>query len=192
MKLELHWRGPYGAGLFPETPEAMEGLLGAGVYLRIKRYAGGRTVAYVGQSKQVLARMDQHVSAVLGLAHVLRDESGQVVFTPAFDVRLRGLNDIETVAGLALAEARRMRFFCAFCDDGFDSDFLGLVEYLLMRRLAESGSGGTAENINHPPVAEFDTEVTVESEFSALAAPDGKLLHGLIGDAPLRLEEDSG
>ena len=192
MKLDLHWRGPYGAGLFPDTPEAMEGLLGAGIYLRIKRYAGGRTVAYVGQSKQLLARMDQHVSAVLGLAHVLRDESGQVVFQPAFDARLRALNDIETVAGLALAEARRMRFFCAFSDDGFDSDFLGLVEYLLIQRLAESGKGGNAENINRPPVAEFDHEVIVESEFDGVAAADEKLLRGLIGEAPLALEGTLG
>ena len=136
--------------------------------------------------------MDQHVSAGLGLAHVLRDESGQVVFQPAFDARLRALNDIETVAGLALAEARRMRFFCAFCDDGFDSDFLGLVEYLLMQRLAESGKGGNAENINRPPVAEFDHEVIVESEFDGVAAADEKLLRGLIGEAPLALEGTLG
>ena len=119
MNLELNWRGPYGAGLFPQTLEAMAELLNAGVYLRIKRYAGERTVAYVGQSKQLLARMDQHVSAVLGLDHALRDETGRVGFLPAFDARFRSLNDIETVVGLALADARCMRFFCALCDDGF-------------------------------------------------------------------------
>ena len=141
MKLELHWCGPYGAGHFPEDSEAMAELLRAGVYLRVKSYARGRNVAYVGQSKQVLARIDQHVGAVLGLGHGLRDESGRMVFTPAFDARLRALNDIEKVAQLALAEARRMRFFCAFCDDGFDSDFLGLVEYLLMQRLCKTFDG---------------------------------------------------
>ena len=85
-----------------------------------------------------------------------------------------------------------MRFFCAFCDDGVDSDFLGLVEYLLMQRLAESGKGGNAENINRPPVAEFDHEVIVESEFDGVAAADEKLLRGLIGEAPLALEGTLG
>ncbi len=188
MKLELHWRGPYGAGLFPEESEGMEDLLRAGVYLRVKSYARGRTVAYVGQSKQVLARMDQHIAAILGLGHALRDDTGQAAFAPAFDARLRALNDIETVAGLAVAEAKRMRFYCAFCDDGFDSDFLGLVEYLLMQRLAENGLEGDAENINRPPVAEFDTEVSIESEFGDLEITDQKLLSDLIGEAPLRVE----
>ncbi|SVE29092.1 uncharacterized protein METZ01_LOCUS481946, partial [marine metagenome] len=36
MKLELHWQGSYGAGLFPHTAEGMQNLLRAGVYLRIK------------------------------------------------------------------------------------------------------------------------------------------------------------
>ncbi len=192
MKLDLHWQGPYGAGLFPQDTEGMQELLRAGVYLRVKRYSHGRTVAYVGQSKQVLARIDQHIGAVLGLTHGLRDDAGRMVFTPAFDARLRALNDIEKVAQLALAEARRMRFFCAFCDDGFDSDFLGLVEYLLMQRLSTSGNDGDAENVNRPPVAAFDTEVTVESELGALAAGDEKLLRGLIGEAPLMVEEGSG
>ena len=189
MKLELHWQGPYGAGLFPDTAEGMENLLRAGVYLRIKCYSGGRTVAYVGQSKQVLARIDQHIGGVLGLTHGLRDESGQMVFSPAFDARLRALNDIDKVAQLALAEARRMRFYCAFCDDGFDSDFLGLVEYLLMQRLGVAGGACDAENINRPPVAEFDSEVIVESAFDAVGRADEKILRGLIGETPLRVEE---
>lgn len=192
MKLELHWQGPYGAGLFPHTAEGMENLLRAGVYLRIKSYSGGRTVAYVGQSKQVLARIDQHIGGVLGLTHGLRNESGKIVFTPAFDARLRALNDIENVAQLALAEARRMRFYCAFCDDGFDSDFLGLVEYLLMQRLSVARGAGDAENINRPPVAEFDAEVVVESEFGALAAACKKMLRGLVGAAPLMVEDAVG
>jgi hypothetical protein len=189
MKLELHWRGPYGAGLFPQSDAGMQELLRAGVYLRVKSYARGRNVAYVGQSKQVLARIDQHIGAVLGLGHGLRDDAGRTVFTPAFDARLRALNDIEKIAGLALAEARRMRFYCAFCDDGFDSDFLGLVEYLLMQRLSISDTGGEAENINRPPVAEFDSEVIVESELGGVAGGDEKLLRELIGEAPLKVEE---
>ena len=56
MKFELHWQGPYGAGLFPHTAEGMQNLLRAGVYLRIKSFSGGRTAAYVGHSKQVLGR----------------------------------------------------------------------------------------------------------------------------------------
>jgi len=39
MKLELHWQGPYGAGLFPEDASDCAELLRASVYLRVKRYA---------------------------------------------------------------------------------------------------------------------------------------------------------
>jgi len=186
MKLELCWRGPYGAGLFPETAEGMEALLGAGVYLRVKGYAKGRNIAYVGQSKQVLARIDQHLGAMLSLTHTLRDADGGVRFQPQFDARLRALNDIDQIAALALAEARRMRFYCAFCEDGFDSDYLGLVEYLLMQRIGDSGE---AENVNRPPVVEFDTEVIVQSDYAALAAADEAMLREMIGAAPLVVEE---
>lgn len=186
MKLELCWRGPYGAGLFPEDAAGFEDLLRAGVYLRVKRYTGGRMVTYVGQSKQILARIDQHLGAMLSLTHTLRGEDGKVRFQPTFDARLRALNDIEPVAALALAEARRMRFYCAFCDDGFDSDFLGLIEYLLMHRI---GGSGEAKNVNRPPVTEFNTEVIVESDYSVLAADDDKLLRGLIGEPPFAVEE---
>ena len=56
-----------------------------------------------------------------------------------------------------------MRFYCAFSDDGFDRDFLRVVEYLLMQHLSVARGAGDAENINHPPVAELHVEVIVES-----------------------------
>jgi len=51
MELKLYWQELFGAGLFLHRAEGLENWLCAGVYLRIKSYSGGRTVAYVGQSK---------------------------------------------------------------------------------------------------------------------------------------------
>ena len=45
MKLEIHWQGLYGSGLFPHTVEGMQNLLRTRIYLRIKSYLGGRMVA---------------------------------------------------------------------------------------------------------------------------------------------------
>ena len=65
MELTLHWRGPVGPGRFPESDAELEAMAGAGVYLRVKRYAGGRTVSYVGQSRRLLTRFDQHIRDIL-------------------------------------------------------------------------------------------------------------------------------
>ncbi|MEX2617167.1 MAG: hypothetical protein WD767_13810 [Alphaproteobacteria bacterium] len=65
MSVTLTWRGPIGPGLFPADPLIFDSLCSAGVYLRIKTYTDDRIVAYDGQSVALLARFDQHLSAML-------------------------------------------------------------------------------------------------------------------------------
>lgn len=185
MNLTLCWQGPLGPGRFPADTEAIEALLAPGVYLRIKRYQGERTVAYVGQSIQLLARIDQHLTNTLGLLYGLRDEHGRPCFEPAFLARLTALNDIETVGALALAEARRTQFYYALCDDVFAPEHLDMVEHLLMRRV-EQRLG--VENRVAPPKGPVEEMVVIDSDLSALAAEDQGLLADLIGSAPLALE----
>ena len=63
MKLEIHWQGLYGSGLFLHMVEGMQNLLRTRIYLRIKSYSGGRTVTYVGPSNQFLEGINQHIAA---------------------------------------------------------------------------------------------------------------------------------
>ena len=117
MKLEIHWQGLYGSGLFLHMVEGMQNLLRTRIYLRIKSYSGGRTVTYVGPSNQFLEGINQHIAGgAPGLTLGSNDESGQMLFTPAFDAHIRALNDTENITKLALAEAQRMRFYYALCD----------------------------------------------------------------------------
>ena len=56
MDLSLCWRGPVGAGNFPTDPESVDAINQAGIYIRLKLYEGGRTIAYVGQSGHLMTR----------------------------------------------------------------------------------------------------------------------------------------
>ena len=96
--MALLWQGPIGAGHFPDDAVALEALMAPGVYLRLKRYAGGHSVSYVGQSKNVLNRIDQHLTAMLSLQMPLRDDRGRLAFSGDLGSRLAAYNDPETVA----------------------------------------------------------------------------------------------
>ena len=78
--MRLSWRGPLAPGTFPADSEAFAALLVPAVYLRVKRYASGRAVVYVGQTRTLLARIDQHLGQLFSFAVALRDDDGRVVF----------------------------------------------------------------------------------------------------------------
>ena len=86
MQLTLVWRGPVGPGQFPEDGDGLAALAAPGVYLRIKRYDGGRTVSYVGQSTRLVVRFDRHLRDILTFTAALRDDAGAVApgrFSPS-------------------------------------------------------------------------------------------------------------
>jgi hypothetical protein len=99
MKLTLQWRGPIGPGLFPEAGDALAALAAPGIYLRIKHYegAGGdaRTVSYVGQSKQLIVRFDQHLRDILTFSSALRDRTGEVALARDGANRYQAYNALE-------------------------------------------------------------------------------------------------
>ena len=66
VTVTLEWQGLVGADCIPNDPLIFENPRQAGVYLRIKSYAGGRIVAYAGQSVSLLARFDQHLPRCWG------------------------------------------------------------------------------------------------------------------------------
>lgn len=194
MRIDLTWRGPVRPGCFPDDPHALETLLDPGVYLRVKSYDRGRTVSYVGQSKSLLTRFDQHLTSLLGLLYPLRGDDGRAAFTGEFGARLAAYNDLDGAAALALAEAKRMRFFYAACGDDFDSDYLTLVEAVLKSRI-ERGVGAAAdafdiENRQGISAGDILEEITIESDFSELAETDRALVAGIIGADPIRLGVD--
>ena len=191
MELTLVWRGPVGAGLFPDDEAALEPLRGPGVYLRIKGYAGGRTVSYVGQSRSVLTRIDQHLTAMLALQTPLRDERGRTVFAGDAGARFAAYNDLAAASGAAAAEVLRTRFYVALCGEDFSDDFLDLAEGALKTRLENrvaSGAGLSAcENIQGIPQDPFADVVRIVLDSSVLPPEDSELVDRALGAEPIRV-----
>ncbi len=137
MDIILTWTGPVGPGRFPDDPETLEAMQAPGVYLRVKVYDGDRVVGYVGQSQNVLSRIDQHLTGLLSLQQTLRDATGRIVARGDFADRLSAYDDIGPAMALAAADAARMRFYVAFCGEAFEADRLNLVEGALKDRMEE-------------------------------------------------------
>jgi hypothetical protein len=200
MSVELVWQGPVGPGCadgtpFPDDPLLFENLCEAGVYLRIKTYDNGRTIAYAGQSVSLLSRFDQHLVAMLSLAAPLRDAAGEVVFTCDAAARLDAYGRLEDATALAAADAGRVRFWYALCDDYFHAEHLNLAEGLLQRRIAQrlSSALSDVENARAAPGALPDEVPDIWiNDFSGLDATGAALLAGLLGDQPMTLEMLTG
>ncbi len=191
MHLVLNWSGPVGPGSFPSDPLGLEALAQPGVYLRVKRYDRGRTVGYVGQSRNVVVRIDQHLTQALGLLYPVRDALGVVRSRGDLAARLMAYNDLEKTARLAAEDAGRTRFYVAACGEDFDADHLSLAEGALKRRmearLAAVPDAAAVENQKGITLPEDAMEVVIENVFDALAPADRDVVLGLLGDAPIEL-----
>ena len=195
LHISLTWDGPIGIGRFPADAALLDELMQPGVYLRIKSYDNGRTVSYVGQSKTVIARVDQHLTALVGLQQPLRDGQGRVVSRGDAADRIAAYNDIDRALAIVLAEAKRTSFYYALCDDAFDSAHLNLVEGVLKSRLEETVRGRAGlvdcENQQGVPGASFEDVVAIENDFYELGPEASALLRTLLGDGPIELAESA-
>ena len=192
MELRLFWQGPVGAGLFPDDEAALEALRGPGVYLRMKSYRRGRTVSYVGQSRNLLTRIDQHLTAMLSLQTPLRDDSARTIFAGDAGARLAAYNDIEAAAGAAAAEVLRTRFYFAICGEDFAPERLDLVEGALKGRLEHrvaSGAGLSAcENVQGIPRDPFADIAEIVQDTTALEPEDAGLIARALGTEPIPVD----
>ena len=192
MELVLAWQGPVGAGRFPDAEAAIEALGVPGVYLRLKIYRNARTVSYVGQSRNVLSRIDQHLAAMLALQTPLRDGGGRTIFAGDAGARLAAYNDLAAAAGAATEEVLRTRFYVALCDEDFSDQRLDLVEGALKARLEErtaSGAGlSICENIQGVPEDPFADIARIVQDTTALAPADAELVERALGSAAIRID----
>ena len=200
MSVELVWQGPVGPGRYPEPafpadPLMFENLCEAGVYLRIKTYEAGRTVAYAGQSVSLLSRFDQHLAAMLSLAAPLRNAEGEVVFTGDAGARIDAYGNLADATALAAADAGRVWFWYALCDDYFHTEHLNLAEGLLQRRIADrlNSRSSDFENAKAAPGAmSDDVPDTWINDFSGLDTAGIRVLGDLLGDEAMTLEMLTG
>lgn len=183
MDLTLCWRGPMGAGLFPEDIDGRAEMEMPGVYLRVKSYQGGRLIGYVGQSKNLLQRFEQHLTQMLSFNAVIRDDTGLPVGAPD---RLALFNALDEAGPLAFAEARRTRFYYALAENGYDVDYLTLLEALLKAE-ADRNLDGACENIQAIAVGAFDHDITVTHDFSMLDGDAAAMVRTIVGADPIHV-----
>ncbi|MEE2995515.1 MAG: hypothetical protein VX700_00065 [Pseudomonadota bacterium] len=185
--MSLDWRGPFGANCIPRDSLIFENLCQPGVYLRVKKYDGGRIIAYVGQSVSLLSRFDQHLSAILALATPLRDASGTVVFSGDAGARMKAFGNLYHFVKLAAADVGRVQFFYAMCDDYFQTEHLNLAERILQSRIAERNTD--VENVLSAPAGmPEDVPERWENDFSALPEASKDTLSSLLGDDVMTLD----
>ena len=186
MDLNLFWRGPLRSGSFPTDPESIENLNQVGIYLRIKLYKNGRTVSYVGQSRALISRFDQHLTRLLSFRQPLRDANGLVLEHCSVENRFVILNGIAEMAPLAIEEILRTEFYFALAQDGFDINYLTLIEAMLKER-AENIIRQPLENIQNINPGEFDHEISIVSDFSNVDVRGVELIKGIIGNTPIKI-----
>ena len=192
MDIILTWTGPIGPGVFPEDPETLESMQSPGVYLRVKSYDNDRVVGYVGQSQNVLSRIDQHLTGLLSLLQTVRDGTGRIVSRGDFADRLGAYKDIGPATALAAADAARMRFFVAFCDEDFEVDRLNLVEGALKNRMEEIAGARAGlidcENIQGIAIDPFADVLAIDQDRDALDAEYADLVARALGGDPIALD----
>ena len=192
MAITLNWLDPQGPGNLPTDLDAIASLDMAAVYLRVKVYESDRIVAYVGQTTQLISRIDQHLTRLIGLTHVLRDDAGETIYDAAFDARLGAFNELQRISAALVAEANRMQFYYAPCNNTFHDGYLDLVERLLKARIEERAlrAGFVSENRSAVPLRQLPDEsdrVAVVSEVGDLGAADQERLRLLLGDDPIEI-----
>ena len=195
MDIILNWTGPIGPGTFPGDHETLEAMQAPGVYLRVKPYDNDRVVGYVGQSQNVLSRIDQHLTGLLSLQQTVRDGTGRIISRGDFADRLGVYADIRSAMELVAADAARMRFYVAFCDDMFEADQLNLVEGSLKDRMEEIAGRRAGlidcENRQGITADPFDGVVRIETEASALDPQHAEIVERLIGTETIEIAESA-
>jgi hypothetical protein len=193
LDIILNWTGPIGPGVFPEDHESLEVMQAPGVYLRVKVYDSDRIVGYVGQSQNVLSRIDQHLTGLLSLQQTVRDGTGRIVSRGDFADRLGAYKDIGSAMEMVAADAARMRFYVAFCHDDFEADWLNLVEGALkdrMEALAAQRAGLIdCENRQGITADPFEGVVRIETEASELAPEHARVVERLVGTETIEIAE---
>ena len=193
MAITLTWTGPVGPGRFPDESETLEAMQASGVYLRVKVYDGDLVVGYVGRSRNVLLRIDQHLMGLVSLQQTLRDQTGKIVSRGDFSDRIAAYNNIDSVMAMAAGDASRTRFYVAFCGETFDSDCLNLVEAALKDRMEEIAKMGAGlidcENRQGVVGDPFAGVVRIESDPSALDSDHAEIVERLIGAEAIEIAE---
>ena len=148
----------------------------------------------VGQFRNLISRFEQHLTRLLSLRQPLRDANRLVVKHCGTENRFVTLNDIAEMAPLAIEETLRTQFYFALGQDGFDINYLTLIEAMLKKR-AENIMGEQLENIQKINPEEFDHEISIVFDFSYVDVRECELIEEVIGNTPIQIpmvQEDFG
>ncbi len=134
MAIELKWRGPIcipnlsqiGSRLGEDRIEYEK----PHVYFYTQEYSGRpeQMIVYVGRADNFLKRMLEHYSGILGFEYWLRNDDGEYAFDMGINGRLEYFDQITDRIRLAIEEVRRLKFYCANCQE----DHIKAVESALI------------------------------------------------------------
>ncbi|MCH7539109.1 MAG: hypothetical protein IH999_01715 [Proteobacteria bacterium] len=137
--VKLKWEGPIGIGNLPTDKKTLEGMQKPGIYIFTQEYPG-KLVAYAGNSKNILSRIQQHYGGYLGFTYWLRNGKGKREIGP--DKGFESLNQINKKYRLAMDEAKRLRFYYAILESQ-EGRLVKPAESLIIRVLKDKHEAET-------------------------------------------------
>ena len=93
-------------------------------------------------------------------------------------------NNLKILGPIALSEAKRIRFFYALAEDGFDPDYLTLLE-LFRKHSADHNLKERMENVQSINPGEFEHDINFYQDFSLLKEKIRLLVRPVIGPDPI-------
>ncbi len=135
LQITAEWQGPIFIGNLPVGGE-FKNLKKPGVYIYTQEYPG-KLVAYAGQGKNLLWRIQQHYSGFLGFIYWPRDSEGEHIAKEKWeDKQFEYLNKVDKNIRLFKDEAKRLKFFYCILEQD-NGSLVRPVESVLIRVLKD-------------------------------------------------------
>jgi hypothetical protein len=111
----LKWRGPLKIGNLPDSKEAIDDLKFHAVYIYLRCYQGGKTLVYVGKTRNFANRLAEHYGAFLSsLAGTLYRDDFSVFRPGGRSNYFRSIqSNLDETLAYAKADAYRTKFVYA-------------------------------------------------------------------------------
>lgn len=135
LQITAEWQGPIFIGNLPVGGE-FKNLKKPGVYIYTQEYPK-KLVAYAGQNKNVIGRIQQHYCGFIGFMYWPRDSEGEYIAKEKWkDKQFEYLNKIDEEIQCRIDGAKRLKFFYCILEQD-NGSLVRPVESVLIRVLKD-------------------------------------------------------